>query len=747
MKHIKKFLGLLMILLLVAVLFACEPSTNEEENPSDPEIVIHVVMVTFDLQDGNWLSPQSNTIEVEIGAPVERPADPERDGHVFAGWFTQADAGVLYNFDTPATVATTLFAQWAPTHTKVTVTFDWGFEGGLVNYVNIDIGQTVDVPTNPVRANHIFRHWAILGSTGPFNFATYIDVDITLVAIWESEFLITFNMLGDVPSGVQIPAPSYTVNFMMQAPAVAAVEGYYFAWQHANGDPVNFSVAFTSDTQVIGRWTKVQQHFTVTFNISIPAVDFTQEIKITIVEGGFIDAVDIPYIVQDGYKITGWTLSGSTDLINFNTFTVTQDTTLVAVVEEFSPTLNIDLLIELLANPVPRVNDFIPETMQANYNTIDSAFTFDTWQNVSAIPHGHGQTWNMVIDTLDNYEPLMVLFRTTALMADLIIPIVRYYATHDSDGNIIFTGGFRFLLVNYRFDLQILSDYVEITITAGSIQIFLSYNLVSQTRIGRAQLSDANALRFEATPISLTLAHRFLGVQRRYISLLNTGTEIQGRLVTHLGLDGTIINNRNAVDFFVVGNHLLVQGNHLTPLISVMTDRASFEVYNITNGQMLGWGIRETNIASVEYHTLWFNLADIVGLNNIRQVTVDEQLAFVVNNRTAVFEPRWNTAFLLRTSRRFDIEMRTKYYTIKDGDDYTRVAIQVPQLFVQIANIDTFSADVTNANSNLNLSLNNALTQYLSGVYDILARPANFVGLEMDAADILAWIGPKVEIE
>ena len=66
--------------------------------------------VTFDSQGGSAVSDQT----VTEGRTITEPAAPTRDGHTFAGWFTESSGGSQWNFSTAVTENMTLYAQWTP---------------------------------------------------------------------------------------------------------------------------------------------------------------------------------------------------------------------------------------------------------------------------------------------------------------------------------------------------------------------------------------------------------------------------------------------------------------------------------------------------------------------------------------------------------------------------------------------------------------------------------------------------------
>lgn len=73
--------------------------------------------VAFDMKGhGNAIADK----EVQVGKKVSAPANPTTDDDVeFDGWFADSDCTQAFDFDTAITVATTLYAKWAPTLPKL----------------------------------------------------------------------------------------------------------------------------------------------------------------------------------------------------------------------------------------------------------------------------------------------------------------------------------------------------------------------------------------------------------------------------------------------------------------------------------------------------------------------------------------------------------------------------------------------------------------------------------------------------
>ena len=96
------------------------------------------------VQVGHWLSFDNNLVRnntvngfddpttASYTAPVfaasgvnpTRPDNPERPGYTFDGWYANSDlSGSRFNFNTPLTADTTLYAKWNPSSTTYTIVY------------------------------------------------------------------------------------------------------------------------------------------------------------------------------------------------------------------------------------------------------------------------------------------------------------------------------------------------------------------------------------------------------------------------------------------------------------------------------------------------------------------------------------------------------------------------------------------------------------------------------------------------
>ena len=113
-----------------------------------------VYTVKFSTDGGTEIKEQT----VLAGNKAAKPADPEKDGNEFSGWYQDATFSVAFDFDTPITADTTLYAMWTPndytlqsiTGTTTDVSHSWTKGSGK------DVVITVKLTTEP---DNSFAHF------------------------------------------------------------------------------------------------------------------------------------------------------------------------------------------------------------------------------------------------------------------------------------------------------------------------------------------------------------------------------------------------------------------------------------------------------------------------------------------------------------------------------------------------------------------------------------------------------------
>jgi len=216
--------------------------------------------VTFETDGGTVISEQPLT----EGARVVRPQDPTKTGHVFIGWYEDAELTKEFSFATPITKNTTLYARWNKAADiigkKFTVKFDT--TGGLpMDDVNVDGADLLEEPTVPVKNGYEFVGWYTDEDLiNQFDFETIIVKDYTLYARWKKDPLYSGNTYKiTFVSDAQEAVPEQTVAGceLISIPMVPVKEGYDFMGWYADAQKTvlfDFTVPVTADQTVYARW-------------------------------------------------------------------------------------------------------------------------------------------------------------------------------------------------------------------------------------------------------------------------------------------------------------------------------------------------------------------------------------------------------------------------------------------------------------------------------------------------------------
>jgi uncharacterized repeat protein (TIGR02543 family) len=177
--------------------------------------------VTFDSAGGSALSRAIACSALAVPTPIA----PTRTGFTLTGWSAQQSGGAPYDFTSPVTANTTLFAQWtAQSHV---VTFD-SQGGSNVTASAYTTGGSVVLPVAPTRAGFTFTGWFAAASGGAALVSPYSPSGvgaITVFAQWSAQsHVATFNSQG----GSVVADGSYTTGGSVVLPAAPTRAGFTF---------------------------------------------------------------------------------------------------------------------------------------------------------------------------------------------------------------------------------------------------------------------------------------------------------------------------------------------------------------------------------------------------------------------------------------------------------------------------------------------------------------------------------------
>jgi len=149
--------------------------------------------VSFNVDGGSSVE----SISVVNGKTVKQPVDPEKDGKVFIGWYTDSSFTTLYDFASAIVKAdTTLYARWADKpvgQSEYTVSFDLGYENAPAMAAKPTVGGKLYNVADPERSGYVFGGWYISmyedGDKLSYAYTadTVFDANTTLYAVWNAQ--------------------------------------------------------------------------------------------------------------------------------------------------------------------------------------------------------------------------------------------------------------------------------------------------------------------------------------------------------------------------------------------------------------------------------------------------------------------------------------------------------------------------------------------------------------------------------
>ncbi|NLN80677.1 MAG: InlB B-repeat-containing protein [Erysipelotrichia bacterium] len=632
---------------------------------------------------------------------------------------------------------------------EYTITFD--SQGGTpVESITLPAGSYIFAPVPPTKIGYLFVNWFIsLSSSTPYVFTTMPAESFTLYAKWSLvEYTITYVLNG----GENANNPhSYTIEtptIMLLEPT--KVENAFLGWYNninLQGDSITkIEKGSTGNRIFYAKWSVNQ--YTISFNSN----GGTDVSEITVDYNTSINAPPPP--TKDDYRFVSWCFDESlTEVVEWPLI-VTRSLRLHAAWNEkvnLKPYL-VSLLDGYKLNPY----SFIPETMQPaskirNVNGLVNDYS--SFVNVSDISYeGFGEQWQMV---LDNLEQSLLFFNVLSVVEGVssasIVAFNNYLDSNPSDSShfefeygiynvtINFENNVIFYILDYTTELPLLGEQV--------IQIYLSYNIVTLEKTGRIQLGSANALKYKSTKDHYEFAIKYLGVRRAYFEVSrNLDDSIEGRIFEYLGVDG-VYSYGTSAQFYIDDDYVTTIGNKASGFPG-FTGTVN-ELYKVSNGKLLGYAIKET-LSFVTFNTYWFNLDDTTGINTIQieeapTTNLNPHYIYVNGSSNVFVAKKVGGLSAKTTSRRYDIELRKRYFYYEDEGEIKSLTIEAPMLFVQMEQIDTLSTDIVSSNSSVvtsfGLDISYSTMTKIKNDYDILL--SSFVAQkdEFSAGDIIDIIG------
>lgn len=249
--------------------------------------------VKFDT-NGHGAAPADQT--VEINGKAAKPTDPTDGAYSFQGWYTTAECSTTFDFSTPITEDTTVYAKWVK---KPIVSFNKNGHGTAPASQTVELNGKAVKPADPTAEGYVFRGWYTTAAcTTEFDFNTPIAADTTLYAKWDEIYTVTFNVgnHGTAPAAQKVENGGKATKPENPTAKGWRFDGWYTDERCTAG--YDFDKAVTANTTLYAKWTQL---FTLTFETN---------------GGTKIDSVEAPdgslvYLgsykpTKSGYYFVGW---------------------------------------------------------------------------------------------------------------------------------------------------------------------------------------------------------------------------------------------------------------------------------------------------------------------------------------------------------------------------------------------------------------------------------------------------------
>jgi len=239
---VKKLFLLFLMVFALSFAFACNEDKKDDDDKQNEET--KEFTVTF-VANG-----EKSEVKVAEGEKASKPADPEKEGYTFLGWYVGDDA---YDFEKAVTSDLEVVAKFEekadePEVKEFTVTF---VVDGEKTEVKVKEGEKAVKPIDPVKEGFVFLGWYVGDDEYAFDAVT---ADVTVTAKFEE---------------VKPEVKEYTVKFVVdgEASEVKVVEGekaskpadpekvgYVFLGWYVGEEAYDFETLVTSDLEVVAKF-------------------------------------------------------------------------------------------------------------------------------------------------------------------------------------------------------------------------------------------------------------------------------------------------------------------------------------------------------------------------------------------------------------------------------------------------------------------------------------------------------------
>ena len=237
-----------------------------------------------------------NPVTYDYNASTSAPVVPAKEGHTFAGWYSDSSLTTLHIFTSMPAENFTLYAKW--TINTYTVTFNSN-GGSSITPITQNYGTILIAPSSPTKEGHSFAGWYIDEAlTTAYTFTTIPAQNITLYAKWTiNTYTVTFNSNG----GSLVTSITQNYGTTLTAPTAPTKEGHTFDGWYSNAEltvSYTFGVMPGQNITLYAKWIINQYILTFNSNGGSSITPITQNY------GTSVSAPTPP--TRSGYVFEGW---------------------------------------------------------------------------------------------------------------------------------------------------------------------------------------------------------------------------------------------------------------------------------------------------------------------------------------------------------------------------------------------------------------------------------------------------------
>jgi len=467
---------------------SCKVTVKAKTN--NPEAQTYTV--TFNSNGGSAVIAQT----VTANGKATQPTAPTRRGYTFDGWYTAANGGTLFDFNTAITKNITLYAHWIEKPTEkpqtYTVTFDSN-GGSTITPQTVEANMRVTQPETPTKEGYVFSGWYTDKElVYAFDFSTEITRNIILYAKWTdagSVYTVTFITNSDSTDNF---TQSVEKGKTLLRPADPTREGYIFSDWYTNEeltDKYDFNSAVNNNFNLYAGWTAINVHITIDpgsydettvnrdFNVSVTSDIAVTNISYTLKSANKTETIELG--TSAGDYTANVLLEGGENVFTVSVETTDGSTTTKEIIatydsgyiydEDFSTledyTNNGFKLVPVYADDADQGKDEPDEYLIANvlnlYFSDNSSLTEREMfikNNYDAEPKGYLSSLSMMTAQLNTPVTTKNTLTTTELYDEVIPRIEEYSETLASaSDNEIFEGA-DVEMINTSVDLDFISN-------------------------------------------------------------------------------------------------------------------------------------------------------------------------------------------------------------------------------------------------------------------------------------------------